>query len=103
MKQNQGGSIINVASIDAIHPSQIGLAAYDASKHGVWGFTKNFALEGEFTITALDGKKIKARPVFSLMKEHASYFTPEVVSDICHVDNTASASFTNIIFISPKF
>lgn len=23
----------------------IGLAAYDASKHGVWGFTKNFSLE----------------------------------------------------------
>ncbi|RJQ33570.1 SDR family oxidoreductase [Candidatus Parcubacteria bacterium] len=45
MKQNQGGSIINVASIDALHPSQLGLAAYDASKHGVWGFSKNFALE----------------------------------------------------------
>ncbi|HLD82421.1 MAG TPA: molybdopterin-dependent oxidoreductase, partial [Candidatus Omnitrophota bacterium] len=53
------------------------------------GIAKNFALEGEFTITALDGKKIKARPVFSLMKEHASYFTPEVVSDICHVDKDA--------------
>ncbi|MDD5567406.1 MAG: SDR family NAD(P)-dependent oxidoreductase [Patescibacteria group bacterium] len=39
------GNIINIASIDALHPSQIGLAAYDASKHGVWGFTKNFALE----------------------------------------------------------
>jgi NAD(P)-dependent dehydrogenase (short-subunit alcohol dehydrogenase family) len=23
----------------------VGLAAYDTSKHGVWGFTKNFALE----------------------------------------------------------
>jgi len=45
MKENGGGTIINVASIDALHPSQIGLAAYDASKHGVWGFTKNFALE----------------------------------------------------------
>ena len=40
-----GGRIINVTSIDALHPSSIGLAAYDASKHGVWGFTKNLALE----------------------------------------------------------
>lgn len=43
--KDKGGSIINVASIDALHPSGVGLAAYDASKHGVWGFTKNFALE----------------------------------------------------------
>lgn len=39
------GNIINIASIDSLHPSMIGLAAYDTSKHGVWGFTKNFALE----------------------------------------------------------
>ena len=45
MAKNPGGVIINVASIDALHPSMVGLAAYDASKHGVWGFTKNFALE----------------------------------------------------------
>lgn len=43
--KDKGGSIVNVASIDALHPSGVGLAAYDASKHGVWGFTKNFALE----------------------------------------------------------
>ncbi|MCG2690154.1 SDR family oxidoreductase [Candidatus Parcubacteria bacterium] len=45
MVKQGGGVIINIASIDALHPSQVGLAAYDASKHGVWGFTKNFALE----------------------------------------------------------
>ena len=39
------GVIINMASIDSLHPSMVGLAAYDTSKHGVWGFTKNFALE----------------------------------------------------------
>ena len=44
-KQGKGGKIINVASIDALHPSMVGLSAYDASKHGVWGFTKNAALE----------------------------------------------------------
>lgn len=45
IKQGRGGKIINITSIDAIHPSSVGLAAYDASKHGVWGFTKNAALE----------------------------------------------------------
>ena len=45
IKQGKGGKIINITSIDAIHPSSVGLAVYDASKHGVWGFTKNIALE----------------------------------------------------------
>ncbi|MDO8573265.1 MAG: SDR family NAD(P)-dependent oxidoreductase [Candidatus Daviesbacteria bacterium] len=45
IKQGRGGKIINISSIDALHPSMIGLSAYDASKHGVWGFTKNTALE----------------------------------------------------------
>jgi len=43
--RGRGGKIINITSIDALHPSMIGLAHYDASKHGVWGFTKNAALE----------------------------------------------------------
>ncbi|MBM2820473.1 MAG: Short-chain dehydrogenase/reductase [Candidatus Berkelbacteria bacterium] len=43
--QGRGGKIINITSIDALHPSMVGLAHYDASKHGVWGFTKNAALE----------------------------------------------------------
>lgn len=45
MKKHGGGKIINITSIDALHPSMVGLAHYDASKHGVWGFTKNSALE----------------------------------------------------------
>jgi 2-dehydro-3-deoxy-D-gluconate 5-dehydrogenase len=45
MAKQGDGVIVNIASIDALHPSQVGLASYDASKHGVWGFTKNFALE----------------------------------------------------------
>jgi 2-deoxy-D-gluconate 3-dehydrogenase len=45
IKQEKGGKIINITSIDALHPSSVGLAHYDASKHGVWGFTKNVALE----------------------------------------------------------
>lgn len=45
MKIRGGGRIINITSIDALHPSMVGLAHYDASKHAVWGFTKNSALE----------------------------------------------------------
>ena len=45
IERGQGGRIINITSIDALHPSMVGLAHYDASKHGVWGFTKNIALE----------------------------------------------------------
>ena len=43
--QGKGGKIVNIASIDALHPSMVGLAAYDASKGGVLMFTRNFALE----------------------------------------------------------
>ena len=45
IKQGVGGKIINITSVDALHPSGVGLAAYDATKHAVWGFTKNSALE----------------------------------------------------------
>ncbi len=45
IKKQLGGKIINITSIDALHPSAIGLSHYDASKHAVWGFTKNTALE----------------------------------------------------------
>lgn len=45
IQQGKGGKIINITSIDALHPSSVGLAHYDTSKHGVWGFTKNVALE----------------------------------------------------------
>jgi len=41
----EGGAIVNIGSIDSFHPSMVGLAAYDASKGGVWMFTKNLALE----------------------------------------------------------
>jgi 2-deoxy-D-gluconate 3-dehydrogenase len=44
-KQGSGGAIVNIGSIDSIHPTMVGLAAYDASKGRVLMFTKNFALE----------------------------------------------------------
>ena len=40
--QGRGGRIITVTSIDALHPSTPGLAHYDASKHGAWGFTRTW-------------------------------------------------------------
>jgi 2-deoxy-D-gluconate 3-dehydrogenase len=45
IKQGGGGKIVNIGSVDSFHPSMIGLAAYDASKGGVWMFTKSLALE----------------------------------------------------------
>lgn len=45
INKGNGGKIINVTSIDALHPSSVGLAHYDASKAGAWGFTRNAALE----------------------------------------------------------
>jgi 2-deoxy-D-gluconate 3-dehydrogenase len=45
IQQGTGGSIINISSIDAIHPSLKGMAHYTASKHAVWGLTKTLALE----------------------------------------------------------
>ena len=45
VEQKTGGSIINVGSVDSLHPSMVGLAAYDASKGGVLMFTRAFARE----------------------------------------------------------
>ena len=44
-EQGDGGSIINITSIDAVHPSGAGLAHYGTSKHAIWGLTKSMALE----------------------------------------------------------
>ncbi len=43
--QGDGGSIINITSIDAVHPSGAGLSHYGTSKHAIWGLTKTMALE----------------------------------------------------------
>ncbi|MEI7889207.1 MAG: SDR family NAD(P)-dependent oxidoreductase [Actinomycetes bacterium] len=45
VERGRGGTIVNITSIDALHPSMVGLSHYDASKNGAWGFTKNVALE----------------------------------------------------------
>jgi 2-deoxy-D-gluconate 3-dehydrogenase len=43
--EGSGGSIINLASIDGIHPTFVGLGAYNASKGAVIMLTKALALE----------------------------------------------------------
>jgi 2-deoxy-D-gluconate 3-dehydrogenase len=45
IKAGNGGRIINIASIDALHPSNTFLAHYDSSKGGVAMLTKSLALE----------------------------------------------------------
>lgn len=45
IEQKKGGCIINLASIDAVHPSAKALSAYDSSKGGVLTMTKSLALE----------------------------------------------------------
>ena len=51
IEQGTGGSIINLASIDAIHPSYPGMSAYDSSKAGVIMLTRSLARElGKYEI-----------------------------------------------------
>lgn len=45
IEQGRGGCIINIGSIDSVHPSASELAAYDASKGGVLMLTKSMARE----------------------------------------------------------
>lgn len=73
IKQGKGGRIINITSVDALHPSSIGLAHYDASKHGVWGFTKNVALElapHKIWVNAIAPGGILTEGVKRLQSEH---------------------------------
>ncbi|MBI4249755.1 MAG: molybdopterin-dependent oxidoreductase, partial [Elusimicrobia bacterium] len=50
------------------------------------GQAGDYALEGTFTVKLLDGQAVRVRPVFDMVREHASHFTPEVVAEICHTD-----------------
>lgn len=79
--RGQGGKIINITSIDALHPSMAGLAHYDASKHAVWGFTKNSAIElAEYKIwvNAIAPGGI-ATPGVAAMQDPSLAHNPEVM------------------------
>lgn len=45
IEQRRGGCIVNIASIEAVHPSSGGMSAYDASKGGVLMLTRSLARE----------------------------------------------------------
>ena len=45
IRQGSGGAIVNITSIDALHPTSQGMSHYTTSKHALWGLTKCLALE----------------------------------------------------------
>lgn len=45
IEQGSSGVIVNVTSIDALHPTSQGMSHYTTSKHALWGLTKCLALE----------------------------------------------------------
>jgi 2-dehydro-3-deoxy-D-gluconate 5-dehydrogenase len=75
--QGSGGCIINIASIEAIHPASTGMAAYDASKGGLLMLTKAFARElgtNSIRVNAIAPGAIMTRGVTSQM---GGTFSPE--------------------------
>lgn len=82
VEQGRGGRIINVTSVDSLHPSAVGLAHYDASKHGAWGFTKNLARElapHGIWVNAIAPGSIATPGVASMQNAHDSAVDPEQV------------------------
>ena len=45
LAQGEGGVIVNITSIDALHPTSPGMSHYTTSKHALFGLTKCLALE----------------------------------------------------------
>lgn len=66
IEQRKGGCIINLGSIDSLHPSSSGMAAYDSSKGGILMLTRSMARElGEYGIrvNAIAPGAIKTRAI----------------------------------------
>ncbi len=75
VRRRGGGCIINIASIEAVHPSASGMSAYDASKGGVWALTKSLARElGQYGIrvNAIAPGAVRTRGVFSQLGKSGS-------------------------------
>lgn len=53
------------------------------------GSVRGLVLEGEYEVTLTDGKKVKVKPVFQLIKEYCEEFTPDITSKICHISPDA--------------
>lgn len=68
IKKQRGGCIINIASIEAVHPSSTGMSAYDASKGGVLMLTKSMARElgpHDIRVNAIAPGAIKTQGILS--------------------------------------
>lgn len=85
----RGGKIINISSIDAFHPSSVGLAAYDSTKGGVSMFTKALALElgpHGITVNSIAPGVIttegSSKPLIGMTKEQADQLMKEMVAKI---------------------
>ena len=71
IKKQRGGCIINIASIEAVHPSSTGMSAYDASKGGVLMLTKSMARElgkHDIRVNAIAPGAIKTQGILSHTK-----------------------------------
>ena len=79
--QGSGGSIVNISSIDAIHPSGSGLSHYGTSKHAIWGLTKTMALE-----LGPDGIRVNAVAPGPSLTEGAVEFVKEGAPEGIDVD-----------------
>ncbi len=75
MVERRCGCIINIASIEALHPSSTGMSAYDASKGGLLMLTKSMAKElGIYgvRVNAIAPGAIATHGVFSQFKKELS-------------------------------
>ncbi len=71
MSEQRKGVIINIASIDGIHPTSEGLTAYDTSKGGIIMMTKSMARElgrQNIRVNAIAPGAIKTRGAMAAMR-----------------------------------
>jgi 2-deoxy-D-gluconate 3-dehydrogenase len=102
--RGKGGCIINIASIEALHPSSTGMSAYDASKGGVLMLTKSMASElgkHDIRVNAIAPGAIKTRGMLSQtspssnrsqLKELKSFLSRIALGRLGDADDIAKAA-----------
>jgi NAD(P)-dependent dehydrogenase (short-subunit alcohol dehydrogenase family) len=102
--KQRGGCIINIASIEAVHPSSTGMSAYDASKGGVLMLTKSMARElgrHDIRVNAIAPGAIKTKGILShtgtssnrsQLKELKSFLSRMALGRMGDVDEIARAA-----------